>query len=273
VTSETVELPVGVWADGEEPVRTVRLRPLCGHDEDWLAARPDGAPAAEVVTGLLARVLTGAPEDLAGRLPVGDREWLLLRLRAMTSGPDFDAVVTCPACGEPMDVSFSAADVPMRAGAPPGRPIEAVVAGVRVRLRLPTGADQEAAARADGDAARVLLDRCVVALDGAPPDAAALRRLDEAARAQLDAALAAAARGPELSMDLRCPECGHEFGTDFDVAAFLLDDLHVPLPVLLREVHALAVAYGWSERDVLDLGRIRRRTYIALVRAAEEAPV
>jgi hypothetical protein len=36
---------------------------------------------------------------------------------------------------------------------------------------------------------------------------------------------------------------------------------------LLREIEALARAYGWSEREILDLSPQRRHTYLELVSA------
>ncbi len=36
---------------------------------------------------------------------------------------------------------------------------------------------------------------------------------------------------------------------------------------LLREVHTLARAYGWSEGAILELGSARRERYLELVRA------
>lgn len=35
--------------------------------------------------------------------------------------------------------------------------------------------------------------------------------------------------------------------------------------LLLTEVHALALHYHWSERDILALPRARRRRYLALL--------
>ncbi len=36
---------------------------------------------------------------------------------------------------------------------------------------------------------------------------------------------------------------------------------------LLSEVHALASAYGWSEREILGLSVARREFYLGMVRA------
>jgi hypothetical protein len=53
----------------------------------------------------------------------------------------------------------------------------------------------------------------------------------------------------------------------FDVADYLWQELHAWAKDVLRSVHALAVAYGWREADVLALSPTRRRIYLELARA------
>jgi hypothetical protein len=83
------------------------------------------------------------------------------------------------------------------------------------------------------------------------------------------AALAAemAARDPqaEILLDLTCPACGTPWQALFDVAAFFWAEVAAEAKRLLREVDALARAYGWREADILALSPRRRQAYLELI--------
>ena len=53
--------------------------------------------------------------------------------------------------------------------------------------------------------------------------------------------------------------------TPFDVSAFFIGEMRLNAAQLLRETHALALAYHWSEADILGLDRERRRAYLDLL--------
>ena len=50
-----------------------------------------------------------------------------------------------------------------------------------------------------------------------------------------------------------------------DVAAFFWTELNAWAVRLLREIHALASAYGWREADILALSPKRRDLYLELI--------
>ena len=89
--------------------------------------------------------------------------------------------------------------------------------------------------------------------------------LPEAALDGLSRRMAEVDRGADLLLDLRCPACDHGWQAPFDPGAFLWAELAVQARRLLREVHALARAYGWREADILALSPWRRRYYLELV--------
>src|SRR6266536_3297301 len=237
--TRSITLPTGLWIDGARE-SVVQLRPLTGFDESALAEAVQATPA-ERTTALLSRCVLRlggrdevGPEDVR-RLTVGDREALLLHVRGTTFGERLQCVVGCPAegCGEALDLYE-------RDGC---------------RFPLPTGADQEAAARlADALEAAValLLERCVEA--GAPA-----RDLSPV-MAELDPQA-------ELVLTLACPACGDEFEVPFDAGDFLAREL-AGVRDLERDVHRLALHYHWSEPEILALTVDRRRRYLELL--AEE---
>jgi hypothetical protein len=266
-TTIAVPLPAGLIVE-DRRLSQAELRPLSGHEEEWLSRRR-GQPSARTTTGLLAACLVGlgdavVTDDLVRQLLVGDRDYLILSLRRMTLGDRFQSVLSCPACDAPMDVGFDADDVPIErrpqtAAAytlelgPPSEPSRTI------RFRLPTGGDQEAVLGLDeAAAADALLDRCILDDGGAP--------LSPQDRDAVVTAMDRLAPQLDLELDLTCPECGYRFVVPFDVTTFFFQEMGINGAQLLRETHVLALAYHWSEADILSLGRDRRRAYLELLR-------
>ena len=239
------------------------LRPLSGRDEEWLA-RHRNTPNAVRVTWLLngcLLTLDDAPVDGAcvQQMLVGDREFLMLQLRRMTFGDHVQAVVNCPVCGSKMDVDFRLDLVPVQARQQSEATFTMEISGRRVRFRLPNGGDQEAVIQQE-KAVDALLDRCIVD-DGAQP-------LSGEDREALIAEMERLAPHVDVELELACPECSHEFMLPFDTTSFFFEEMAVKSDELLREVHALAFYYHWSESEILGLERRRRRAYLALLNEA-----
>jgi hypothetical protein len=263
----------GGWLIGEGPepwrrYESAVLRPLTGHEEEWLSQH-HGVPNAVRTSRLLnACVLSlddePPPRDVARTMLVGDRDYLILQLRRLTFGNRVLAVADCPGCGAKMDIDFNAEAVPIERGAPdaPSYEVELPAQGGfpprAVCFRLPSGGDQEAVLDLDTEtAADKLLERCVLSPVAVPLAA------DEKAR--VITAMEERAPRVELELELDCPECSRAFIMPFDTTAFFFDELRITAGQLLREVHFLAFYYHWTESQILDLGRHRRRTYLSLL--------
>ena len=285
----TVLLPGGLWADGECH-READLRPLSGEDEAFLLDAADLLLPAARTTALLARCLTrlgglegGAqpPEALARALTVGDREALLLHLRRLTVGERLPCVLDCPApdCGQPMDLDLRVSDLLLPPYAETRAEHEATLGddgtASRVRFRLPTGADQEAAALLAGSdpraAADLLLRRCLLGLGvgGGPLVAVTAKTgLPEAIQQDLPDLLARLDPQAELLLSLTCPNCGRAFTALFDAATYLFHEVSGRAAHLYREVHLLAFYYHWSEAEILGMTAIKRQRYLDLLAEA-----
>jgi hypothetical protein len=270
VVQASCTLPGGLVVGDGRTVREADLRPLTGKEEEWLASQPS-APIAHAVTRLLGGCLLrveSAPGsvDLARRLLVADREYLMLQLRRMTFGDTIGLVAGCPVCAARMDVDVPAAEVPVvyrpQAAATYERALAAGDGRTRtVHFRLPTGADQEAVAHLAGLAAvDALMERCVLDDGGLP--------LTVAERQEVEDAMEELAPHLDVELDLTCPECGHAFTLPFDVPAFFIAELRRHGRHLLAEVHTLALYYHWSEAAILRLTQTRRRAYLGLLSEA-----
>jgi hypothetical protein len=258
-------LPHGLWIDAVRHTEA-ELIPLTGADEEFLLEHGSSLLPAEWTTALLARCLVRlGPEappsvDSVRALTVGDREALLLQLRAATLGDRLDCIVTCPACDEVMDVELGVGALLLApyAEAPARR--ETFVNGRRVVYRAVNGADQEAGARVaarDVDAAACLVLRRCIDTDGDEP-------MLEIERA-LPALLAEADPQAELVLRIRCTGCERDFSVTLDAAAFLARELAGRPDELYGEVHMLASHYHWSEAELLALTPAKRRLYLELL--------
>ena len=71
----------------------------------------------------------------------------------------------------------------------------------------------------------------------------------------------------ETNLALDCPSCGHQWNDVLDIGSFVWAEIEARARRLMSEVHALATAYGWSERETLSLSPARRAGYLRMVQA------
>lgn len=250
-------------------VRRGRLRPVTGRLELALACA-GGDDRAQRIDRLLALAVErlgelGSPAGLVAQLCPGDREYLLVRLAVALRGPQQWLSVPCRGCGELLDLSLDLGALPVsEAGA--GYPrCTLEVDGHALVLRAPLGEDVASGAALALDervAARALLLRCVVAIDGRAPSAAQLEGLSAAALERIDAALDELCPAIASRLETVCPDCGARRELELDPLELLSLE---PDDALFEDVHALAMAYHWTEGQILALPRERRRLYLGLV--------
>jgi hypothetical protein len=261
-----ITLPHGTLTAGTGE-RIVELRIPTGHDEE--AILDPGLTHAQRVTKLLERCIVRVGEAaptpaVLGSLVAGDREALMLHLRRAAFGGELDCVLECTECGETMDLDLSIDELLVEPYPEPRAEHETQLdGGRRVRFRLPTGGDLEAAARAGEDpeaGVRALLERCVIDAGGTVEPL-----LDPPARAELARRMAALDPQADVTFAVTCPNCGEASTARLDAAAAILDELCSRTDELYGDVHSLALHYHWSEPQILALEVPRRRRYLALV--------
>jgi len=214
---------------------------------------------------LLACALPGAAGGQLEGVSVGHRDALLLDLRERLFGSALVGLTTCPACGEEIELAFDAAE--LRRGVAETVTATVEIDGVTVEFRLPNAGDL-AAIESIGDvpAARArLLARCILK---ATRDDAAIPpgNLSSEAVAATIARMGEIDPQADVALPVDCPSCAHGWREPFDVVTFLWNELAVWARRLLEDVHRLATAYGWSERDILLLSPARRKAYLELLR-------
>lgn len=230
------------------------MRPLCGWDEDWIRQLPSATTQAHAATEILVRTVKSigpyrATREVVRALPLGDRDYLVMKLRQITFGSRIELVLDCPACGGRMDVDFDLESVPVEA-----RPQQLeyrlrVEGGLDLRFRLPRGSDVEDAVDADA-----LLARCVGG-----------ESLPAGVRVALEKEIERVSPKVNSDFEAACPECEHRFATPFDPAAVLLRDFYRRQAQFERGVHLLSFYYHWPLREILALTPARREHYVDLL--------
>jgi hypothetical protein len=206
-----------------------------------------------------------SPDELA-RISIGGRDACLLTLREWTFGSRLTAVITCPACGERLEVTVPVGDVRTAAPDPAREEFNLEMDGYRVDFRLPSTIDlREADSSGGGERMRTaLIRRCILK---------ARRRDEEVDTDQLpipvvEAVVARMAeQDPQADMHLAltCPGCSHRWHALFDITSFFWSEIQAWALCILREVHVLASAYGWREADILAMSPLRRQSYLSMV--------
>lgn len=189
-----------------------------------------------------------SPEQLA-QLSLGECNQRLAALREAMFGPRWHVVADCAACGAPLEFTLTAlgaalSDDRQSTGIPgEPRPLNIIDLAAVAALADPRTARRELARRVLG------LTEQEAATLGDDEIAAAASRL-----AELDP-------NAELLIELDCPDCGHHWSAPFDVPAFVWSDVDRAARALLLDIVTLARAFGWSETDILRMGRRKRQLY------------
>jgi hypothetical protein len=237
-----------------------------------------GQPTVRQALALLDAAYPDASLEALAMLSVGQRDGRLLTLREQLFGPRLVGVMTCPGCGERLELTIDVADI--RAGdtqevaherGSDGEPRAEMThtlaaADYEVRFRLPNSLDL-ATIGEEQDlvvARRQLLERCLVAArhDSREAD------FDQLPAEVVDEIVEYMARADpqaDVQLDMTCPMCSHPWLAAFDIVSFLWSEIDAWARRTLRQVHILASAYGWREADILSISAGRRQLYLDMI--------
>jgi hypothetical protein len=279
------------------------VKPL--NDRELLQLWERGMPLHPLDRGLLA--LSAALPDVSleslADWPLGRRNCALIELRCSCFGRLMRAWTACPRCAEKLE--FELDGRVLLARAPRGESADRIEVG-GLEFRLPTTRDVASILHSEADidgAARQLAEHCRIraassgnagtssdstrelgALENGALDGSALANIavDDSARDgsaldgsgldgialdDIEAGMSLADPMAEILIQLSCPSCGVGQESVLDIVSFFWTELEAHAKRLLREVHDLATAYGWTEHGVLSLSDQRRAAYLDMVRA------
>ena len=214
---------------------------------------------------LLHAAFPDTPRDKLAELSIGQRDAYLMKLRELTFGSKLSCFAECPGCKERLEFVVSTSDILLFPEASE-KNYELEIGEALVQYRMPNSLDLAAVARCgDIDAARnILVQNCVLQVirDSASVDWSELPALSEE---KLEEHMAEQEPQADVILDLHCPACDHQWQSVFDIGSYFWAELNTKARRLLYNVHTLALAYGWSESDILSMSDTRRQYYLGLV--------
>lgn len=245
---------------------------------------------------LLAVACPETPTEALAKLPLGQRDSRLLTLREWTFGQRMESIVSCPQCSQRVELNFDVADVRSGSNVPLEETIVLHMEGYELNIRVPNSEDV-AALKTDPvveQKRRTLFRRCLVKASGnGQPELQDQTREERGSHAVLGSSKAAIAETPrnalpafsertlnyvaarlaeadpqaDVQLNVCCPFCGKTWDVAFDITSFFWNEIEAWACRVLQEVHMLAGAYGWTEREVLGLSPTRRQMYLEMVSA------
>jgi hypothetical protein len=209
----------------------------------------------------LSAALARTPGDSLADWPLGRRNRALAELRCACFGPRLRGWLACSRCGEKLEFE-------MDGRALAGEEVEGgqdTSETIRVRghsFRLPTSRDLARVAReTDARSAAIRL------MDGCRLEAGESPGWSDEDLEEVGGRMALADPLAEIRVTLHCPACGHGSDETLDIAAFLWTEIEGRAKRLLFEIHTLASAYGWTEREILSLSDSRRALYLEMAQS------
>ena len=223
-------------------------------DTDFLALWDQGVGEHPLDRAIgLVSAAEGIARSEAAALPLDSRDRALFRFCASQFGPAIQLVATCSECGAESEIEFSVSDVLTLS--PPVDRFTVSHHGQDIACRSPNSVDL-AGALASPAPREALLGNLIDVGDA-----------DEELLAATEAAVADSSGIAGLSLANDCPECGAVTDVPFDILDYVWRRITSEARRLLRDIHVLARAYGWTSAEILALSPRQRAAHIEMVDA------
>jgi len=234
-------------------------------DADLLSLWEDGCGLHPLDRGVRAvcALLTETSAENVEDWTLGRRNQALAQLHSDCFGPELQGWTECAQCGEKLEFWVDCRSLMEKQREGTDEPI--VLHGRR--FRVPTSRDlARVAGESDPERATMkLLEVCRVETDDLHEQAEPLPEWSGGDLERLGEQMIAADPLAEIVLSFECPVCRSVREQALDLVEFVWAELEAAAKRILGEVHALASAYGWSEREILALSESRRAMYLAMV--------
>ena len=207
------------------------------------------------------------PRETLAQFGIGRRDAELLKLREKIFGSRMTGRADCPACGQPMEMNFTVAEI--QTAPPTEAPLNIslqILANTKSSFRLPNSNDLATLVPGDDLAVqkRRLVQRCILNAKCSGEFFAA-DQLGENMVTALSERMSELDPQGDVQLALSCPLCSHHWDAPLDIVSFVWSEMHAWAVRLLRDVHVLASSYGWGEADILAMSPRRRQAYLELI--------
>jgi hypothetical protein len=242
------------------------MRALSAQEMLAVWERGIGQIPLERALALLGAACTECDRQTLATKSLGLRDALLLQLREKVFGPYLTGYAVCRSCGEPLEVRLHVKDL-VRSDSDveyvESPPIPFLIQGYELLLRPLNSLDLSECAADNIGEPRRLFSRCLIAASAGGVIVTEEQVPDEVALAVMEDVVKADPRA-DIQIALCCAACRTIMHEAFDIVSFFWSEIDVWARRVLREVHLLASAYGWSEGDILSMSPVRRQFYLEI---------
>ncbi len=207
------------------------------------------------------------PADVA-LLSIGQRDTRLLKLRNSLFGSSLHNTIECPDCNSKMEWDMNLQDLIILAADNPEISAEHVlkVIDLQVRFRLPNSRDISMILSENGKELKSysLLEKCIMDIKQVKREKK-IKSIPENVIDALGDKIPELDPAAEIRMNITCPSCGYKWEAIFDIMSYLWSEIDNWAQKTLQEVYILASAFGWSEKDILNMDAGRRQVYIEMI--------
>jgi hypothetical protein len=241
------------------------MRPLLAPDLLKVWEYSQTAHPLDKALNLLCAAFPAISRENLAELSIGQRDAFLLKLRELTFGSKLDCFARCPACEEQLEFVMQTEDI-LRFSESDEKENEFEMEGVLVQYRMPNSLDLAAVGKCEDvdSACSLLAQRCIVQVTS-NGDSKNMSELPAQTKMNLIEHMAKQEPQADIDLTLNCPACAHNWQTVFDIVSYFWTEINAEARRLLYDIHVLALAYGWSESDILAMSGTRRRFYLGMV--------
>jgi len=204
-----------------------------------------------------------------GRLSIGNRDVRLLQLREWMFGTRLKNMAKCLACNEIVEWESNTAALRLQ---PVKEDLSVETFSLsqgkfHIQFRLPDSYDILKFNAEESQTAPIsqLLTECIIGITGADNEKCTPDVLPLIAWQILEECMSKQDPQADISMQIVCPYCGHNWNAVFDIMSFLWTEINNWAKHIMQEVALLGRACSWSEKDILAMTPQRRRLYIEMI--------
>ena len=192
---------------------------------------------------------------------IGYRDTQLFLLRVQFFGDVFINQVNCPSCNEKLEWEMTLRDFPLPIDPVPDLSIHTFEYNeYRIKFRMPSTLD---VIKADS---KEIFHTCIKTVER-EGDAVDLSELSNECIEALGEEMERLEPIANLSFSLNCPACSHQWNSHFDIISYFWVEIDNWAQHLLKEIVALAKAFGWTEDQILRLSSHRRQLYLEMIQS------
>ena len=199
------------------------------------------------------------------QLNIGERDARLLELRTILFGQRLINKAKCPKCTESVEWEMDTSDIQLQKPQLSAEPkiFNLQTATYSLRFRLPNSQDM---LNKNALTSRQILLNCILDVKNEEKDCPK-EEITEGSLETLAQQMEKEDPQANITMALNCPACHHNWTAVFDILTYLWAEIDNWAKHLVQEIYILARAFGWSERDILNMSVRRRQMYIDMLKS------